>query len=264
MPQVSVNGVEIHYEDVGDGPPVLMLSGLGGAARSWGPNIDAFGERFRVIAADHRGTGSSSRPDDGYTIEAHATDMAELLRFVGTGPAHIVGSSTGGAIAQMMALEHPDVVRSITLVSSWARDDEFFRQQFAVRKRVLLELGPQAYADTSALFLFSPEFFATDPGAVRAWRERSSSDPGAVEIMAKRIDMILAFDVWDRLPDVGAPTLVLVGAADGCTPPHYSRQIASRIPEARLEVIEGGHLIYKERPGEFRSVVMRFLDSVAG
>ena len=264
MPLVAVNGIQIHYEDVGSGEPLLLLSGLGGAARSWGPNVAALGSRYRTIAADHRGTGSSSRPEDGYTIEAHATDMAELLRHLDTGPSHIVGSSTGGAIAQMMALEHPDVVRSLTLVSSWARADEFFRQQFVVRRRTLVELGPEAYSDLSALFLFSPEFIASGADAVRQWRERSAAGPDAVAIMAKRIDMILAFDVLDRLGAIAVPTLVLVGSVDGCTPPHFSRQLASAIPGARLEVIEGGHLIYKERPEEFQSAVFGFLESVHG
>lgn len=261
MPHAAVNGIEIAYEVMGDGPPLLMLAGLGGAGRSWGAHRERFATEFTTIVPDHRGTGDSTPALDGYTIEAHATDMAELLRALEAAPAHVVGSSTGGAIGQLMALDHPDVVRSLCLVSSWAGPDDYFERQFAVRKRVLLGEGVAAYADASALFLFAPSFAVSQPEVVRAWRDKAVSGTKNPEIMARRIDMIVAHDQRARLRDVEVPTMVLVGSEDICTPPHASRELAGLIPDATLEVMDAGHLVYNERPEEFHALVAGFLRS---
>ena len=117
----------------------------------------------------------------------------------------------------VMALDHPDVVRTLSLVSSWARADDFFRHQFAVRKDVLERLGLAAYIELSALSLFSPEFFRRSYAEVRAWADR----PWPVEpaTMAARIDMILAHDVLDRLGEIRHPTSCWSGIAMGAHRP---------------------------------------------
>lgn len=259
MPTASVNDIEIAYEDAGDGPPVMLLTGLGGAGRAWGAHRERFAAEFRTVTPDHRGTGDSTRAASGYTIDEHARDMAGLLRSLETGPAHLVGSSTGGAIAQVMALDHPDVVRSISLVSSWAGPDAFFDREFATRKQVLAALGGTAYLEASALFLFAPSFTSTHPDAVDEWIGKVAEGGVDAEIMAKRIDMILAHDERVRLPSVDVPTLVVVGDEDICTPPHLSRELATLIPGARFELLAGGHLIYNEDPDGFFETVAGFI-----
>jgi aminoacrylate hydrolase len=256
MASVQVAGVELAYARKGSGVPVVLITGLSGRGREWGPHLDLFAEDFDVIVPDHPGCGDSSPPAET-TLHHHTDAMAELLRHLEVGPAHIVGSSTGGAIAQLMALDHPDVVRSISLVSSWARPDDFFRHQFAARKEVLERLGSATYAAVSALSLFSPNFFRDHYDEVERWHQAASQgDPG---VMAPRIDMILRHDVHDRLPQIDVPTLVLVGSADACTPPYLSRELAEGIPGAESVVMEGGHLIYKEAVAEFHRVVTEFL-----
>lgn len=261
MARAHVNGIEIHYETHGSGDPVMLLTGLGGAGKAWGDQVGRFAADFMTIVPDHRGTGESSKPDDGYTVQQLAADMAETLRTLGTGPAHIVGSSTGGAMAQAMALDHTDVVRSITLVSSWARADGHFRHQFAVRKKVLEAMGVDAYTEVSALFLFSPSFFRNRYDDVLAWIANAAAGSTRPDIMAKRIDMIVAFDETDRLGRVAVPTLVVGGTGDGCTPLVHSRELASRIPGAELTVLDGGHFVSKERPEAFYHAVREFLQA---
>jgi aminoacrylate hydrolase len=249
-----MNGVHVQIEGAGD--PVVLLAGLSGNGSGWGDQISRFADDYLTIVPDHPGVGGSA-PVDDISIEQHATAIAGALRDVGCGPAHLVGSSTGGAIAMVMGLDHPDVVRSLSLVSSWARGDDFFRHQFAVRKDVLERLGLTAYIELSALCLFSPEFFRRSYAEVRAWADR----PSEVErsIMAARIDMILAHDALDRLGKIRHPTLVLVGNRDGCTPPYLSTELAAAIPGAELKTLEGGHLIYKEDPERFHAIVTEFI-----
>ena len=262
MDSVDIDGIEIAYERFGSGPPLLLLTGLGGVGRAWGSHIERFADRFTTVVPDHRGTGASSRPATGYTIEALAADMAGLVRHVGLGKSHVVGSSTGGAIAQVMALDHPDTVASMTLVSSWAGPDPYFSNQFAVRRLILLEQGLAAYTRASSLFLFAPSFAAASPQAVEAWIDRATSHPGDPDIMRQRIEMIMAHDQRDRLAAISVPTLVVVGDEDICTPLFASRELAESIPGAVLEVFRGGHLIYLERPETFAAVVSSFLSGL--
>lgn len=253
---LHVAGVDLAYTVEGSGEPVVLLTGLGGDGRGWGDQPGRFASEFTTIVPDHPGTGRSGMPAT-FSLAQHAEAMAELLRRLGYGPAHLVGSSTGGAMAFLMALDHPDVVRSVSAVSSWARSDDHFRHQFAVRKDILRRGGSWAYAEATALFLFSPSYFVDHYEDVRVWCAIAAK--GDPEVMEKRIDMILEHDVADRLPEIDVPTLVLVGSEDACTPPHHSRTIADAIPGARLEIIEGGHLIYKEAPAEFHRVVREFV-----
>lgn len=257
MPTVTAAGVQLAYARQGSGDPLVLIAGLSGRGAGWGSQVERFAADFDTIVPDHPGTGASSAPE-AHTLEHHARAMADLITELGVGPAHIVGSSTGGAIAQIMALDHPETVRTISLVSSWARADDFFRHQFAVRKDIARRLGSEAYADSTALFLFSPTFFREHYDQVKAWRDSASG--GDPEVMAARIDMIIAHDQLDRLGGIQCPTLVLVGSIDGCTPPHLSAELAAAIPAAESVTIEGGHLIYKESPAEFHRVVKDFID----
>lgn len=259
METVNVDGIEIAYEKSGSGPPVLLLTGLGGVGRAWGGLIERFAREYTTVVPDHRGTGSSSKPKSGYTIEALANDMAGLVRHLGLGPVHVVGSSTGGAIAQVMAIDHPDTTRSLSLISSWAGPDPYFLSQFEVRKSILLEQGAPAYARASSLFLFAPSFASKHPEEVESWLAASMSKSMDLEIMSQRIDMIMDHDQRDRLGRISVPTLVMVGDEDICTPPFAARELAKSIPGATLELMSGGHLIYREQPDRFFDEVSQFI-----
>lgn len=262
MPDITSPGGTLHYEISGSGDPVMLIAGLSGNGSGWGRQIGRFADEFTTIVPDHPGTGGSGQPTNGYEVVNHAADMAELIRQLGVGPTHIVGSSTGGAIAEVMALDHPDVVKSISLASAWARSDDFFRHQFAVRKQTLLTEGIAAYSELTALFLYSPRYMRDSYSDVRAWCDTVASRGASAEIMAARIDMIMRHDQYERLGQIGVPTLVLVGRDDACTPLHLSEELASLIPGSQLEVLDGGHLIYKENPAAFFETVRGFITSV--
>jgi aminoacrylate hydrolase len=109
MTALNTQGISLYYETFGNttNPPVLLISGLGGMGKSWGSLIERFAENHYVILPDQRGTGRSTRAEEGYTTQQLALDMASLLEHLAVGPTHVVGSSTGGAIAQFMAINHP-------------------------------------------------------------------------------------------------------------------------------------------------------------
>ena len=158
-----------------------------------------------------------------------------------------------------MAADHPDVVRSMTLMGSWASPDDFFRHQFESRKRILEETDLRTYVNASVLFLFSPTYFRDHYDEVRRYCDLGSSGASDPVIMAKRIDMILASDQSPRLGSIRRPALVMAGDRDACTPPYFSEELARLIPGAELTFIEGGHLVYWENPKDFYARVVDFI-----
>ncbi|HVZ52193.1 MAG TPA: alpha/beta fold hydrolase [Pseudolabrys sp.] len=263
MPTLETNGISLFYETYGDrkNPPVMLITGLGGAGASWGPQIKRFTERYFVILPDHRGAGRSSRPADGYTIANHAIDMAALIDHLGVGPAHVVGSSTGGCIAMAMCLDHAAAVKSAVVVSSFARMDAYMIRQFELRKKLIAQFSARDAQDASALFLFSPQFAGAHADVVAEWVDRVASLPLDRAIAVKRIDMIMAFDEAERLSHVERPTLIVCGDQDLCTPLNLSEELAQAIPGAKLAVVKGaGHFVYLECEQEFFDICRGFVD----
>src|SRR5260221_6669430 len=156
MPKLTIQGGEIHYEVHGAGPPLLLISGLGGMAAYWRPQLPALTDRFRVITYDHRGTGQSAKSQGRYSVEQMTADAIGLLDGLGIPAAHVVGHSTGGAIGQMIALQHGRRLQSLVLVATWCRKDSFFDRAFEVRKETLANSGPAGYVPASDGVVHSP------------------------------------------------------------------------------------------------------------
>ena len=264
MSTVNSGSVEIDYEILNpDSPrtPVFFISGLNGARGSWPLQAEPFSKERPVVLHDHRGTGKSAKPSGVYTIEKMAGDVIAIMDDAGIDTAHMVGSSTGGAIIQVLAIDYPDRVRSATICSSWPRSDHFFRRQFSMRKKVLLNMGWEDYTKISALALISPEYFNEHFEEIREKENFNIENAPPAFVMAERIDCIMAHDQLERLGKITAPTLVAVARDDACTPPYYSDQLVEKIPGAKLKVFEsGGHFVYMAYPDEFNAVIRNFIE----
>ncbi|HXW20750.1 MAG TPA: alpha/beta hydrolase [Roseiarcus sp.] len=264
MPALETQGISLHYELFGDRakPPVMLIAGLGGAGASFGAQIQRFAKDHFVVLPDHRGTGRSTRAKDGYTMAQHAADMASLIEYLGVGPTHLVGTSTGGAIAQLMALDHAADVRSVVISSAYARPDAYTRREFSIRRKMVEHFDARTIYDLYSLFLFSPDFAHRNPESVQDWIDRTAARPLDKEIALKRIDMVMAHDVLARLGDIRQPTLILCGDHDVCAPPHLSEEISKAMPKAKFEIFKGGgHMIHDEMEDLYFETVSRFIDS---
>lgn len=262
MPAFVREGFSLHYETFGDRgrPPVMLVAGLGGAGASWGGQIERFARAHFVVLPDHRGTGKSDRPAEGYSIAQHAADMAALIAHLEIGPMHVIGTSTGGAIAQLMALDHGQTARSITMSSAFAGPDPYLRQEFTLRRQLLEHAEPHTLYSWYALLLFSPRYASEHPAAVAAWIDRAASAPLERAIALKRTDMVMAHDATARLGDIKHPTLVLCGDQDFCTPVFLSERIARAIPHAEFTVFPGGgHFIHAEMEDHYFAAVADFI-----
>jgi aminoacrylate hydrolase len=263
MSTLETQGISLYYEVHGTRgkPPLMLISGLGGTGASWGPHVERFARDHFVVVPDQRGTGRTTRSEGGYTVSQIASDMAALLRHLDIGPAHVVGTSTGGAIAQVMALDHPDTVRSLVLGSSFATADAWLLREFELRRKLMAEADMHTLYTCYALFLFSPRYTRENPTRVQAWVDRLAVLAPERDVALKRIDMIMAHDVLARLGDISKPTLVVGGDTDFCTPPHLSEELVRGIRGAQRVLLSGGHLIHDEDERGFSETVRVFIDA---
>jgi aminoacrylate hydrolase len=262
MPKANLGEVEICYESHGKGedPPVLLVPGLGGVGSYWSPNLPAFSARHRTIIHDHRGTGQSSASRIQYSVDQMTDDLVRLMDHLGIVRAHLVGHSTGGAIGQTLAVKHPARLASLVLYATWTRADPFFKRVFEARRTLLTAAGSAAYARSAPVFLY-PDWWINQNLALLEEREKVSiPNAPAAEIVASRIDAIVAFDRTADLLRIKAPTLVICAKDDFLTPPYFSEELARRIPGARLKILErGGHCCSETARDQFDAAVLEFL-----
>ena len=265
MPTISIGDAELHYEAHGRGPNLMLVPGLNGVGAFWARQIPDFARDFRVVVHDHRGTGQSTHSRIRYSVEQMAADVLRLMDRLGIASAHVAGHSTGGAIGQVIAQDHPDRVQSLVLSATWPGPDPYFRRLFEARKQTLRASGMEAYLAGSALVLAPPWWVSANDAALAEQHRATAATAAPVEIIESRIDAILAFDRRARMREIRVPTLVVVAADDMVTPPFYSRELADGVPGAKLVVLDGGgHFVPNIFPDQYNAVVGGFLRSVIG
>ena len=258
--RVKAGDVELWVERHGQGPDVLLIAGLGDPAEAWQPQLDGLADRYRLIAFDNRGAARTPLPEGPLSPTMMADDAAALLRALEVPSAHVAGFSMGSAIAQELALRHPDLVRSLVLISTYARADALFRSQLNFW-RWLPEVAPNERAFFEAFFtwVYTPRAHAD--GSVDQIVEEALAFPDqqSLEGFQAQVDVCLAHDTADRLSDITAPTLVLSGEYDTILPPRFGRSVAEAIPNARFDVMPGeAHQPFQEVPDEFNARVDAF------
>src|SRR5438477_11792309 len=202
MPRIVTGEGALYYERQGVGFPVLFVTGLSGFASFWHEQVAAFSRKFDVITHDHRGIGQSDLTRSGFTVDRMAADVLGLMDALDIERAHIVGHSTGGAIAQILAIEHPKRIASVVLSATWTKPDAYFRRFFGLRKDILLRLGPSAYVQSNTLFLYPSWWVARNHEKLRQAEAQQLAVFPPIDIAASRIDAILAFDrteTWGRI-----------------------------------------------------------------
>ncbi len=216
MPRISIVGdCHIHYERHGAGFPVLFISGLNGHGAYWRDQVSAFAKSFEVVLHDHRGIGQSDHTRTAYTVEHMAGDVVQLMDALGIAKAHIVGHSTGGAMAQVLALEHPQRLASVVIAASWTKADAYFRRLFALRREILARLGPATYLQAGTLLLYPSFWISRNNERLRQLEAQLLATFSPPEIVLSRIDAILAFDRSSERRGAGRcrhPRLFLRGA----------------------------------------------------
>ncbi|MDR6661204.1 aminoacrylate hydrolase [Tardiphaga robiniae] len=248
------------YDINGSGPPLLLVTGLGGSRRYWANVVPALAREFSVITHDHMGIGDSQGTRIAHTVEALADDVVALMDHLGLPQANLLGHSTGAAVGQILAQDHPQRLLKLVLSAGWAGPDPYFELCFAARKSLLQGSGTAAYQRSSAIFLYPPSWISADAARLEALLAGFIASTSPADVLAARIDMIVAFDRRSRRKEIAAPTLVICAADDQLTPMHLSEELADGIPRARLvRLAWGGHASSQTAPEDFLNAVLEFL-----
>lgn len=253
------DGTRIYYERQGErGPLVALLPGLGGDARFWAPVAADLVRDHRLVLIDHRGAGRSDRPRQTYSLQVILDDVAGILRELGE-PVHFVGHSTGGAIAQMLGLQHPGLARSLTLSSTWAQSDARFRELFIARAALLHAGQPEIYQRFTNALGHGAGYLAAHAAQIEAGIASAAERLAPFEVTAQRVEMLLDHDTLAALPAITLPTLVIAAEEDALTPPSMARPIAEAIPGAEYVQIPGAHFHPQAEPAGFAALIRNFI-----
>jgi 3-oxoadipate enol-lactonase len=263
---VTPDGTTIHYRVLGrrTGEPLLALQGLGADSRGWIAQQRALGARHRLILVDNRGVGGSDRPDGPYDLEVMAGDAVAVLDDLGIGSAHVMGASMGGVLSQVLAVRHPERVRSLVLACTACRHHRWRRELLEEWREVALTDGMGAVTSVAARWLvgprmlrrFQPAIGMLGPLALRVQPEQFAAQIGAILDLDDAVRL--------ELGAVTVPTRVVVGSQDMLTPMGDAEEVAELIPDAELTVLGGAaHGLMVEQSGTFNRVVLEFLERVA-
>jgi 3-oxoadipate enol-lactonase len=257
------NGIAgaIHWEDVGDGPPVVLLHGLGGDISFWDAEVTAWSQDHRLVLVDLRGVGGTVSTPDSLSIEELADDVVAVMDDSHVTITAVVGFSMGGLVAQSLALRHAQRISRLVLASTYAR--------MSVQARLFLDAVLSSYEMSGSAaqmfrlvypWLFSPDFLGSPEVDKPAWptdeelADQSFEDWRALYLAQRE------FDATSRLGEISCETLVVAGEQDRLVPLEDTRALAAGITHSQLSLLPNtGHLINVEAPETFQTTIDRFL-----
>lgn len=257
MPFAAVRDLDVYYEVHGAGPRVVLISGTGGDVRA-NPRRGhgVLEQHFEVLMYDQRGLGRTSKPDVDYSMADYADDGAALMGALGWDRAHVVGISFGGMVAQHLALRHPGRVDRLVLactssggdggasfdllsVADLARDDP-------ERQRIVLPIMDTRNDPTTDPPTYAPLFDVIAP--IMTAPPRNADDPASEMGARRQLEARAGHDTWDRLAEITRPTFVVGGRYDGQAPPENLERLTARLPDATMQLFDGGHMFLLQDP----------------
>lgn len=266
MPQANVNGVRLYYKTYGQGEALVMIPGLGAGHESWFRQLPAFKKRFKVVTFDPRSIGRSDRPKQPYGFRDLADDVIGLIDHLGIGMAHIFGQSLGGLVAQEVAIDYPDRVLKLVLVSSTVAGGDTNPTNPELME-ALGYAGGTAEVDFSKLdtrrtmnTVIGMSFNSPLYRKALQFLSRFFVKPEMFDGLSDQLRAIAGHNTIDRLHLIQARTLVITGAEDRIVSPRGSEVLADRIPNAKLVMVKGGsHGFNVEMTALFNREVLEFL-----
>ena len=264
MPSATVDGVNLHYDLEGQGPPLLLIAGLGANSNVWAGVKPLLTPRFTCITFDNRGTGRSGVPPGPYTIDQMADDTAGLIRQLGFGPMMVVGWSLGGSVLQSLLIRNGSLISRAVLLSAFPSYTElqhgWLDCLIALRRS---DTPPVAQAMFGLAWGYTAKMlFDHELAAAGAKASAAQPNPTSVAGFEAQAHGVRRYDSRPLLPTVKTPTLVLVGAEDVLTPPCQSAELAHLIPNARLQVMpRGSHGMVIEYTPETVAAIVAFLNA---
>jgi pimeloyl-ACP methyl ester carboxylesterase len=255
---VTINGLNIHYESQGDGPPIVFVHGLGATSNVWHAQRINLSKYYRVFVYDRSGSGRSQRSGKGYSVDAWVDELAGLLKHLAVPGAVVVGHSLGSMIAQRFAGKYADRTKALILAGGEAELPAEAKAILTERARAIENHGLIAAVDAWLNGVLSAATREANPALAGLVRDMFlSNDPStyAQHALALR-DGAVSSDH----KNIVCPTLLTVGDHDPVTPLRWQQEIAARIANSRIRTIPNtAHMTMLEAPAVFNTVLLDFL-----
>lgn len=262
MEVVRAAGLEIAYERVGQGPPLVFVHGAASDGRVWQPQLAALADEFTVVAWDEPGAGRSADLPAGFGLADYGRCLADLIEALELGPVHLAGLSWGGTVALELYRDRPELVVSLILADTYAGwkgslPEEEVRDRVAGARR-MLEAAPSEFDPKL------PGLFAADPPPEFVPLLEGMAADVRPESLEAQLSLMAAADQRDVLPRIAVSTLLIWGELDARSPLDVAQQFEQAIPASKLVLIpDCGHVSNLERPEQFNRAVREFCCSVS-
>ena len=263
MPTVEANGQTLYYEEHGEGEPLLCVMGLAADVLAWTLQVPAFSARHRAIFHDNRDAGRSSRANGPYEIADMARDTLALADALELDTFHLLGYSMGGAIAQEVACQAPERVRTLTLSVTFASGGAWARSLSESWTTRVHKLSHEEHIDELLLLNHSEAFFENaDAVAYMRGMMLENPHPQKPDAFCRQLAASSLHDARDRLPALSLPVHVIGAERDILVPVWKSKELAELIPDAKLTLLEGApHGALIEQAERFNEAVLEFVGS---
>lgn len=255
-------GVKIYFQIVGEGEPLLLLMGFGADGNLWELHVEAYSKHFQCIILDNRGVGKSDAPLGSYSTTVMAADAKAVLDHLSVGRAHVAGISMGGAIAQEFSLLYPEAVRSLLLISTWPRFNNYAMEVYENLKSLRKTSNPDVFMQLLQLWIFAPPHYEKSLEALKADQKAAVNNPAlqSQSGFEGQLDACINHDAVSRLHNIKCPTMITIGLLDIFTPPAFSELLHQRIPHAEYVTFPlGGHVHHWEDLDRFNRTTLDFL-----
>ena len=259
---VDSEGCKIYYQVRGSGSPLVLLMGFGADGNVWEKHVAEYEKHFKCIVLDNRGVGKSDAPEGPYNTEMMAEDTIAVMDHLGIEQAQVAGISMGGAISQSLALNHPNRVKSLALISTWPSFNNYAKTVYENLKKLRRVAKPDDFMELLQLWIFAPPYYETgmqdlvegQKGAV------ANDNPQKQSGFDGQLDACIHHNSVPRLHEIKVPTLITIGMMDIFTPPDFSDVLHEGIMGSHIERFPtGGHVHHWEDLERFNRVTTEFL-----
>ena len=262
LKKVQIDGYTIAYRKFGDkGAPLLLIAGLTADMSVWEPMIPELSKNHQVLIFDNLGVGYSQYPDVQVSLDEMASISNKLAESVFATPYHVVGHSMGGAIAQIVAKNHPSLL-SLTIVCSFSKLSPLFTLVCKQKEKMYDQGLPPQFIDELALpWAFAPEYLEKEGVLEGIYKfQEENPCPQSKAGYKMQLNALLGFESIKWLVKIQAPTLIIGGEKDLIAPKEDSIQLTEGIPNARLELLPNiGHVPQFENPERLANLMSNFL-----
>ena len=263
MPNLEINNLKLYYEIYGDGPPLLMILGIGANISWWGKYfLNGLAEHFKIIVFDNRGTGKSEDPKRDYFIKTLADDAIGLLNALDIDKVHIFGHSMGGYIAQELALNYNRVNKIVLCSTSCGGDKSILAtpEVLEILRKPRKGRNPEEVAKENLKIFYSIEFLKKYPKLINLATQNMIKTPLDPESYSRQTKAIELFDTCNKLKNLKIPTLILHGMKDVLVPSQNAYLLAELLPNSQVKIFsESAHAPFVEEPDLVLKAIFQFL-----